>query len=175
MKRGTWILSFLLVIGLVSLHAQGFQNVSKTLSGYEETPSISTAATGSFVARISQDESSVAWVLSYSTLIGNVTQAHIHFGQTGVAGGISVFFCTNLGNGPAGTPPCPTAEPGKLATISGVFTAQDVIGPANQGIGPGELAELIAAIRAGKAYANVHSTFAQAGEIRGQLEPGVGH
>ena len=29
-------------------------------------------------------------------------QAHIHFAQRGVNGGITVFLCTNLGNGPTG-------------------------------------------------------------------------
>jgi hypothetical protein len=171
MKRAAWILSFIAVTGCISVYAQGFKNVSDTLTGYEETPSISTSARGTFVARISADESSIAWVLSYSALEGNVTQAHIHFGQTGVAGGISMFFCTNLGNGPAGTPLCPAGP----ATLSGIIRAGDVIGPAAQGISPGELAELIAAIRAGKAYANVHSTLAPTGEIRGQIDPGAGH
>jgi hypothetical protein len=34
---------------------------------------------------------------------------------------------------------------------------------------PGEFAELVAAIRAGRAYANVHSDKVPAGEIRGQI------
>jgi hypothetical protein len=76
-----------------------------------------------------------------------------------------VFLCSNLGNGPAGTQLCPPPP----ATVSGTFTATDVIGPTAQGIAPGELAELIDAIRAGKAYANVHSTRNPGGEIRGQI------
>ena len=55
--------------------------------------------------RASQDE--IAYRLSYSALTGNVTQAHIHFGQAAVNGGISAFLCSNLGNGPAGTQACP--------------------------------------------------------------------
>ena len=39
----------------------------------------------------------------------------------------------------------------------------------NQGIAPGQLNELIAAIRAGVAYVNVHSTKFPGGEVRGQL------
>jgi hypothetical protein len=41
---------------------------------------------------------------------GDVLPTHIHLGQHGVNGGISVFLCTNLGNGPAGTPTCPGGE-----------------------------------------------------------------
>jgi hypothetical protein len=84
-----------------------------------------------------------------------------------VNGGISVFLCSNLGNGPAGTQPCPPAP----ATIKGVAMAADVVGPAAQGIAPGELGELIAAMRAGLTYANVHSKMFPNGEIRAQLHP----
>ena len=38
----------------------------------------------------------------------------------------------------------------------------------NQQLVAGELAEVIAAIRAGAAYANVHTTLSTGGEIRGQ-------
>jgi hypothetical protein len=82
-----------------------------------------------------------------------------------VNGGISIFLCTNLGNGPAGTQACPTAP----ATISGTVMAADVIGPAGQGIAPGELDEVIRAIRNGSVYVNVHSDLFPGGEIRGQL------
>jgi hypothetical protein len=44
-----------------------------------------------------------------------------------------------------------------------------VIGPAGQGIAAGEFAEIVRAIRAGRAYANVHSTKFPGGEIRGQI------
>ena len=45
----------------------------------------------------------------------------------------------------------------------------DVIGPDAQGIAPGELAEILAAMRAGHAYANVHSSKFGGGEIRAQI------
>jgi len=162
----------LAVIALVSVcsiaFAQGFKRISEILTGYEETPSaVSTTGNGTFTARISNDESQVTWELSYADLEGAVQQAHIHFGQKSVTGPISVFLCTNLGNGPAGTQPCP-APP---ATISGTFTAADVTNLANErAISAGELDELIAAIRAGATYVNVHSTRWPGGEIRSQID-----
>jgi hypothetical protein len=42
-------------------------------------------------------------------------------------------------------------------------------GPAGQGIAAGELSELIAAIRAGRTYVNVHTNKHPGGEIRGQV------
>jgi hypothetical protein len=149
--------------------AGGPQNWSAALTGYEEVPALSTGAGGGFKAFISPDQSTVNWELRYEA--PSVTQAHLHFGQTGVNGGVSVFLCTNLGNGPVGTQPCP-ADGG---VISGTFTDADVVGPAGQGIAAGELEELIAAIRAGRVYANVHTTANPAGLIRGQLAPGRGH
>jgi hypothetical protein len=137
------------------------------LSGYEETPlAISTAGTGRFRAQINEREQQISYTLSYSGLEGPVTQAHIHFGAESQTGGISVFLCTNLGNGPAGTQACPPAP----ATVSGTVTPANVIGPSAQGIAAGEFAELIAAIRAGVSYVNVHSTLYPVGEIRGQFD-----
>lgn len=170
------------VIALVSVcsvaFAQGFKKISEFLTGWEEVPSVSTTGNGTFNARISNDESSIDWELSYSDLEGAVQQAHIHIGNKGVNGGISVFLCSNLGNGPAGTQPCP-APP---ATISGTIVAADVSPniPAtqaarNQGLNTGEIDELIRAIRAGATYVNVHSTTWPGGEIRSQIDGNSGH
>ena len=68
--------------------------------------------------------------------------------------------------GPAGTPACEEARQG---VITGPIEAADVVGPSGQGILAGEFAELVAAMRAGKAYANVHSATFGGGEIRGQI------
>ena len=49
-----------------------------------------------------------------------------------------------------------------------------MIGPATQGIEAGAFNEILAAMRAGVAYANVHSTKWPGGEIRAQLKKGRG-
>src|ERR1043166_46528 len=162
-----WLSASVVVLG------QGFKRISEILTGYEETPSaVSTTGNGTFKATISNDESRIDWELSYSDLEGAVQQAHIHFGQKSTMGPISVFLCTNLGNGPAGTQPCP-APP---ATISGTITAADVTNLANErGISAGELDELLKAMRAGATYVNVHSTRWPQGEIRSQIDGNSGH
>jgi len=163
------------VLGSISMiaFAQGFKKISEVLTGYEETPSaVSTTGNGTFKATISNDGSRIDWELTYNDLEGAVQQAHIHFGQKGVTGPISVFLCTNLGNGPAGTQPCP-APP---ATISGTITAVDVTNLANErGISAGEFDELLKAVRAGATYVNVHSTRWPGGEIRSQIDGNSGH
>src|SRR6185503_16036620 len=166
------LVTLIAVVALVSVStlvfAQGFKRISELLTGYEETPSaVSTTGNGTFNAVISNDGTRIDWELSYNDVEGAVQQAHIHFGQKSVTGPISVFLCTNLGNGPAGTQPCP-APP---ATISGTIVAADVTNLANElGISAGELDELISAIRAGTTYVNVHSTRWPGGEIRSQIE-----
>jgi hypothetical protein len=135
------------------------------LTGYEEDPqALSTSGGGSVRIRI--DDEAIEYRLSYADLEGTVLQSHIHLGNRSQSGGVSVFFCSNLGNGPAGTPACP-AQPG---VVEGTLHPADVVGPAGQGIAPGEFAELVAAIRNGTAYANVHSSKYPGGEIRGQLD-----
>lgn len=151
------------------------------LKGFEEVPSVSTVANGTFEAKISNDEGLVEYELTYSGLQGTVTQAHIHVAQRSVNGGIVVWLCQTPGMpAPAAvaaiTPFCPPSPSG---TVTGTFTAANVLAaqPAQQ-IVAGELAEVIAAMRGGVAYANVHTDLSTSGEIRGQIgdrKTGHGH
>jgi hypothetical protein len=141
--------------------------ITERLSGFHETPlALSTSGQGSIRLRIDPQAGTIAYTVRYANLEGAVTQSHIHFGSPSQTGGVSVFLCSNLGNGPAGTPTCPTTNPGE---VSGVLDSSDVIGPAGQGITAGQFSELLAAIRAGTTYANVHSDKYPVGEIRNQL------
>jgi CHRD domain len=151
------------VVGTVAVAGGGNSN-REHLSGYEETPlALSTPGEAKFESRLGK--TAISYRLSYRDLEAAVTQAHIHFGAEGQSGGVSAFLCSNVG-GPAGTQACP-AQP---ATITGTIDADDVIGPANQGIAPGEFSELLDAIRAGATYVNVHTEKYPAGEVRAQLE-----
>jgi hypothetical protein len=150
----------------------GFNHLKATMSGYQEVPAVSSTGTADFRADVSKDGNSISWQLTYGGLEGAVQQSHIHFGQRSVNGGISVFLCTNLGNGPAGTQACPTPS----GTIGGTITAADVsplipatLGARTQGIDTGEYGELVRAIDNGTTYANIHTTKWPGGEIRAQL------
>jgi hypothetical protein len=140
-----------------------------TLMPYHEVPSVSSAAEGSFKAVIDDAAQTIAYTLNYSDLEGDVRQAHIHLGQTGASGGIMVWLCQTATNvDPTGlSPMCPSS-----GSVSGVIQAASVVGPAGQGIGPAEFAEVVRAIRSGVAYVNVHSSKFPAGELRGQLRGG---
>ena len=161
-----------LVAALGSLAVAGGekQNVKADdgLSGYLEPPSISTTGTGTFEATIDDEAGTIDWTLSYANLDSPSPplQAHVHFGQRSVNGGISFFLCANP---PITPPPGTQACPAPPATISGTATATSIIGPNGQGIEPGAFDELVAAMRAGRTYANVHSSRFPGGEIRGQI------
>jgi hypothetical protein len=133
-----------------------------SLKGINEVPSIITNASGSFSATIAADH--VDFTLTFSGLTGDTLFAHIHAGQRHTLGGVMVFLCNNTTTGPA-PQPCPHGA----GTVTGTFSAADVIGPAGQGVDPAEFAALLQAIASGASYANVHTSVFQTGEIRGQL------
>jgi hypothetical protein len=98
-------------------------------------------------------------------------QSHIHFGKEHVAGGIMVYFCSNLANPPSGTPTCP-ADGG---TVTGTIVATGVVGPTAQNVTVGDFGAVIAALESDTAYANVHTSQFPAGEIRGQIHRAERH
>jgi hypothetical protein len=147
------------------------ETIAAELRGDEEVPVVATVATGEFRGFISHDEQSIDYELTYSGLQGpTTTQAHIHVAQPSVNGGIVIWFCQSASNlGPAGTPNCTD----RSGHFTGTITAASVVAitgaNAPQQIGAQELAKVIAAIRAGNAYANVHTNLSPGGEIRGQI------
>lgn len=159
---GYTAMAALIALVAAPVAASAAETLHADLTGYEEVPAVSTGAVGSFRAKIANDEGSIEFELTYDGIEGgSVSAAHIHFGQLSVTGGVSVFLC-----GGGGRPDCPS--PG--GTASGVILPVDVIGPGGaQQIPAGGLSELIAAIRAGASYVNVHSTTSPGGEIRGQI------
>ena len=164
---GVGALTAIGVAGAVAL-AQGGSDFNAKLTGYQEVPALSTSGQGTFRASIRDHGSAINYRLSYAGLEAKPQQAHIHLGQRGVNAGVIVFLCSNLGNGPAGTQACPDPP----ATVTGTLRPADVVGPAVQGIAPGEFGELVRAIRAGATYANVHTEKYPGGEIRAQLDRG---
>ena len=183
-----FLLAFALMMSLCALSVvteakDDDHNFRARLSGYHEVHfiggaapalrgAISTKASGRFEAKIDQTDSSIDYVIHYEGLESDVTQSHIHFGQRHTVGGIVVWLCQTTGTPAPGavaaaTPFCPGAREG---TVRGTITASQVLEATGQGIAAGEFDEVLRAIRAGAAYANVHSTTFTPGEIRGQIK-----
>jgi hypothetical protein len=174
MKRRVLLAALLLgtlaaVVGGASALAKGKDEggtFRAKLNGYNEvvgapgpgTGSVSTGATGTFVAKVRGDH--LDFTLTYTGMEGGtVTQSHPHFAQQHVGGDIFGFFC----GGPK--PPCPTPS----GTVTGTWTSADILGPAGQGVPAGSFAKFVRALRAGAVYVNVHSAQFPEGEIRGQV------
>src|SRR4051794_16829657 len=65
------------------------RNFRAFMDGAQETPSISTDATGDFRATADAAGEQISYTLTYSGLEGGPTLfAHVHLGQRGVAGGV---------------------------------------------------------------------------------------
>ncbi len=147
-----------------------------TLLGFNEVPVVSTGAKGRFKAEIMDVAGGpeIDYELSFSGLGGVIAQSHIHVAQKDVNGGIVLWICQGTSRAPAAvaanTPECP-----QEGTVSGTWNAASVTPVATQQIGANELNEVIAAIRAGNAYVNVHTAPSPGGEIRGQLDADDDH
>lgn len=152
----------------------GFQEIGAQNA---ESGAILTNGTGTLRLDLDRKNNMATWTLTFQDVgvtppkTGTVTQAHIHFGKRHVAGGVMVFFCTNLNNGPAGTQPCPMGPSG---TVSGAFNAASVVGPTGQNVSANDFNALVEALTSNTAYANIHTTAFPAGEIRGQVHRGQG-
>jgi len=165
----TWAIRFLAlvaVLGLTVTVANAGDNATRfaaRMSGFNEVPPIFTDGNGMFRATI--DGNQLTYTETFGGLTSNVTQSHIHFGEQGVNGGIFLFLCSNLGNGPAGTPACPAAG----GTVTRTVGATDIVAVAAQNVPAANFAAALRILRSGDAYVNVHTVMFPAGEIRGQV------
>lgn len=167
-------LSLMLACAVLSTPAAAGDRVHAVLRSYDEVPAISSRAFGAFRAEINVDAGRIDYELSFIGLEGEVRQAHVHLGQRGANGGVSVYLCQTSSNpDPTGlAPTCPAS-----GTVTGVLRSANVVGPAGQGLAAGEFNELVRAMLGGVAYVNVHTSTFGGGEIRGQVQrtPFGGH
>ena len=176
MSRRLWactkLAAFMLLLLSIPARAQEY---SAKFSGFQEVGGLGAGETGAILStgqatlKLTLDKTAqtLTYTLTYSGLT-NVLQSHIHFGKEHVAGGIMVFFCSNLGNGPAGTPACPDDTSAEV-TVTGTIAAASVVGPTAQNVTPGDFAAVVAALASDTAYGNIHTKQFPAGEIRGQV------
>jgi len=142
------------------------RNFVTHLSGDQEVPVRETSAAGQAIFHLSEDGLALRYKLIVAN-IHNVVASHIHLGIAGVNGPVVAFLA-----GPF--PAAGGRTDGILA--EGTITAANLTGPL---VGM-QLSVLIAALRTGGAYVNVHTNDGVAptdsgagdfpgGEIRGQI------
>ena len=172
-------LRLVLVIGVLALvgAATGLAlesfNFNSPLEGSQEAPvPRDTQARGNAVYQLSADGTALEYRLMVAN-IDNVFMAHIHRGPAGSAGPIVVWLY------PSTTPNEPAPKGGgpiNGVIAEGTITAADLIGP----LAGQPLSALVALLRTGGAYTNVHTDDGDlvlnegpgdfpGGEIRGQI------
>jgi CHRD domain-containing protein len=123
-----------------------------TLTGAAERPTpVTTNATGTATVTINDANSTITFSVSVTNLL-SPTSSHIHVGTTAEAGPIALSLLA-------------TAPPAGVFT--GVLASGTLAGSAV--VGGETFATLVAKIRSGNAYINVHTPANPGGEIRGQL------
>ena len=160
----------------------GAAKFSEVLNGLKEAPQIVlTTGTGTFEASINKDGSEIDYVLTFENLKSDARQAHIHLGWPQSNGSVVLWLCDSDGPGlpaspVASTPLCSqNSAPGdiKNGRVEGTLTAADLVAvPANGIAGSADFGNVVAAIRSGLTYVNVHTANIGAGEIRSQLSRG---
>jgi hypothetical protein len=161
------VLVVMLALALLALapSAVAGDNFVATLSGGQEVPARDTQAVGVATFKLREDGTALEFKVNVAN-IDNVFAAHIHCGAVGVNGPIGVTLFMGMPGG--------GAFQGTLA--EGTITAPD----AGNACGWTDLAAVLAAIRTGATYVNVHTNDGVAppntgpgdfpgGEIRGQI------
>lgn len=142
---------------------------SAKLDGPSESPPVASPGLGNVEVVIDTDAKTLTINTTFSGLVANTTQAHIH----------CCTATTNTGTaGVAVTAPSLTGFP--LSVTSGTYsdtfdlTQNSSFGGTfrsnNGGTNDSAMAALATGLKDGKAYLNIHSSTFQAGEIRGFLQ-----
>jgi len=127
-------------------------NTSLSVKNVVSDEPIVSKAVGQAIVKISKDETKIHYKITTAN-IENIFAAHFHMAPADSNGGIVAPLYSNAPSGP---------DNGVLA--EGYITAGNVVGAL-----AGDLDALIAAIRSGNIYVNVHTVANPGGEIRGQL------
>ena len=139
------------------VQSEDSHNFGAHLKGENEVPPVDTRAQGQAEFFLSEDGTELSYRLITSRMSG-ITQAHIHIGDVGVNGPVVVFL---FGFNAAGV-----ENAGVLA--EGTITQANLIARPAIGFGA-TMPELLAELRTGGAYVNVHTLVWPGGEVRGQL------
>jgi hypothetical protein len=158
----------------------GSGKFSEFLTGLKEAPAIvSTTATGTFTATLNDDETEINYVLTFQDLQSDVRQAHIHIGYPQNAGNIVLWLCDSAAAPNPVSPfeSTPLCVPSGVTdfrngTVTGTLTAAEVVAQAANGIAAADWAEVVALVKGGYTYVNVHTASIGAGEIRSQIANG---
>jgi hypothetical protein len=135
---------------------EGGDHFAANLTGSEEVPAVTTDA-GAQATFVFNPDGSLSYELRATGPIQNATASHIHLGARAQNGPVVLFLF-----GPS------TGQNFQAGDLIASGTAHDADVIARPGFTP-TISNLVARIRQGRAYANLHTTTHPGGEIRGQV------
>lgn len=126
------------------------------LRGSNEVPANSSTATGRVVFLVSKDGSYAEYSIEQRGLSGGIRGGHFHRGAAGTNGSVVLSFFFNADGSPNNAPTPGTTDLELRGAIARTVTQA-------------QLAPILADLRAGNIYANIHTPNFPGGEIRGQM------
>ncbi|AZH25152.1 CHRD domain-containing protein [Haloplanus aerogenes] len=135
------------------------RNFRTHLSGDEEVDAVETDAQGQATFQLDKAGDELRYRLIVAN-IDDVSMAHIHSAPAGSNGPAVAWLYPEGGSSPE---LIPGRFDGVLAEAT--LTADDLVGP----LDGGTMNDLVALLRAGGAYVNVHTEAHPGGEVRGQI------
>ena len=172
LNRAGRVLAFVAAIAIGSgsiAHAAVFNYIA-FLDGPSESPPVASTGFGTAEVTIDDVANTMRVRVSFGGLVGTTTNSHIH-AATAVPGagtaGVATTTPTFLGfpSGVTSGTYDNTLDMTLATSYNGAYVT------ANGGTVASARAALFAAIAAGRAYYNIHSSFSSPGEIRGFLAP----
>jgi CHRD domain-containing protein/PEP-CTERM motif-containing protein len=169
-RFSTFIASVIAIIGFTATSQATLIQYVAVLNGPSESPPVASPGTGNATVDYDDVAHTLALHVDFVGLVGTTTVSHIH-APTAVplAGTAGVATTTPTFAGfPAGVTSGSFTNTLNL-TLASSWNPAFVT--ANGGTTAGAEAALASAMASGRAYWNIHSTFAPSGEIRGFLVP----
>jgi DNA-binding beta-propeller fold protein YncE len=124
-----------------------------SLSGDQEDPPVTTAASGTATFELSADRTRLRYTVDVSDIEpSQIQQAHLHVAPRGINGPVVLFL---------------VAGPPASLPLRGELTAADLIPRTDVGVL--DFDDFVGRLLAGDVYVNVHTMAHPGGEIRGQL------
>jgi CHRD domain len=135
------------------------EKFTATLNGTSVVPATASTSSGTLTVEAASGDSILNFSLSVTGLTG-ITQAHLHTAATGANGNLLVWILPVNG----------TSAQAPSVQLSGVIGIGDIAPSWVRGTPRLAMDSVKALLRAGRIYADVHTSTFTNGELRGQLE-----
>lgn len=145
-----------LALGLTACDSDPQEKYVAELRGSNEVPGNTSTATGRVVLLVSRDASYAEYSVEVNGLSGGIQGGHFHRGAAGTNGSVVLsFFFNSVGQ------PANGVNPGT--------TDLEINKAIGRTVNKTQLDAILADLRAGNIYANVHTPNFPGGEVRGQM------